>query len=76
MVGTGYMDGKMVLSKPALHHGFVNDSDKKNTAIHEFVHLIDKFDGSVDGIPALLLEKQYIFADLDLLRLAFTTFNL
>ena len=45
MVGTGYMDGKMVLSKKALHHGFNNETDKKNTAIHEFIHLIDKIDG-------------------------------
>lgn len=59
MVGTGYMEGKMILSKQALHHGFRNETDKKNTAIHEFVHLIDKADGSIDGIPALLLEKQY-----------------
>ena len=68
MVGTGYMDGKMVLSKPALHHGFVNESDKKNTAIHEFVHLIDKFDGLVDGVPVLLLEKQYVIPWLDLIN--------
>lgn len=59
MVGTGYMEGKMILSKQALHHGFKNETDKKNTAIHEFVHLIDKADGNIDGIPALLLEKQY-----------------
>ena len=59
MVGTGYMEGKMILSKPALHHGFKNESDKKNTAIHEFVHLIDKIDGQIDGIPEILMEKQY-----------------
>ncbi len=68
MVGTGYMEGKMVLSKPALHHGFRNESDKKNTAIHEFVHLIDKSDGNVDGIPTLLLEKQYVIPWLDLIN--------
>lgn len=59
MVGTGYMEGKMVLSKEALHHGFDNTSDKKNTAVHEFVHLIDKMDDRIDGIPAVLMEKQY-----------------
>ena len=68
MVGTGYMEGKMVLSKQALHHGFKNESDKKNTAIHEFVHLIDKSDGTVDGIPAILLEKQYVIPWLDLIN--------
>lgn len=68
MVGTGYMDGKMILSKPALHHGFSNESDKKNTAIHEFVHIIDKADGSIDGIPEVLMEKQYAIPWLDLIQ--------
>ena len=68
MVGTGYMEGKMILSKQALHHGFENESDKKNTAIHEFVHLIDKADGSIDGIPSLLLEKQYTIPWIDLIQ--------
>uniref|UniRef100_UPI003216EEF7 zinc-dependent peptidase n=1 Tax=uncultured Draconibacterium sp. TaxID=1573823 RepID=UPI003216EEF7 len=68
MVGNGYMEGKMILSKPALIHGFENESDKKNTAIHEFVHLIDKTDGAVDGIPVLLLEKQYTIPWIDLIN--------
>ncbi|NOU60176.1 M90 family metallopeptidase [Marinifilum caeruleilacunae] len=67
MVGTGYMEGKMILSKPALLHGFSNESDKKNTAIHEFVHLIDKMDGTVDGLPSILMEKQYSIPWLDLI---------
>ena len=68
MVGSGYMEGKMILSKPALHHGFSNASDKKNTAIHEFVHLIDKLDGSTDGVPSLLLENQYAIPWIDLIN--------
>jgi len=68
MVGTGYMEGKMILSKQALHHGFSNETDKKNTAIHEFVHLIDKADGTIDGIPEALLEKQYAIPWLDLIN--------
>ncbi|MCD4679708.1 MAG: zinc-dependent peptidase [Bacteroidales bacterium] len=68
IVGTGYMEGKMILSKPALHHGFANESDKKNTAIHEFVHLIDKLDGSIDGIPSLLMERQYTIPWLELIN--------
>lgn len=58
MVGTGYMDGKMILSQEALAHGFDNTSDKKNTAIHEFAHLIDKRDGVIDGIPRSLLDEK------------------
>jgi Mlc titration factor MtfA (ptsG expression regulator) len=68
MVGNGYMEGKMILSRQALRHGFKNESDKKNTAIHEFVHLIDKTDGSIDGIPSLLLEKQYSIPWIDLIN--------
>jgi MtfA peptidase len=59
MVGTGYMEGKMILSRDALHLGFTNETDKTNTAVHEFVHLIDKMDGTIDGLPTVLVEKQY-----------------
>ena len=68
MVGTHYMDGKMILSKKALHLGFENETDKRNTAIHEFVHLIDKVDGSIDGIPEVLLQKQYILPWIELIK--------
>ncbi|HIF13986.1 MAG TPA: zinc-dependent peptidase, partial [Bacteroidetes bacterium] len=68
MVGTGYMNGKMILSKNALRDGFSNETDKKNTAIHEFVHLIDKMDGAIDGVPEILLQKQYTIPWLDLMK--------
>ena len=55
------------LSKKAIRKGFANESDKKNTAIHEFVHLIDKLDGQTDGVPELLLEKQYVIPWLELI---------
>ena len=58
MVGTGYMEGKMILSQRALRQGFENATDKRNTAVHEFIHLIDKMDGNIDGIPAVLLNNQ------------------
>lgn len=58
MVGNGPMQHVMILSKPALHAGFDNRG-KNNTGIHEFVHLLDKEDGAVDGLPeALLTRKQ------------------
>jgi Mlc titration factor MtfA (ptsG expression regulator) len=68
MVGNQNMEGIMILSKEALELGFKNESDKHNTAIHEFVHLIDKSDGAVDGIPKLLLEKQYAIPWLNLIN--------
>ena len=68
MVGTGYMEGKMILSIKALRHGFKNETDKNNTAIHEFVHLIDKLDGKIDGMPDILLDKQYAIPWIDLME--------
>ncbi|MBT0606690.1 M90 family metallopeptidase [Aequorivita echinoideorum] len=60
LVGSGRFEKQMILSRKALHHGFKNATDKGNTSVHEFVHLIDKMDGEADGIPEQLLEKQYI----------------
>jgi Mlc titration factor MtfA (ptsG expression regulator) len=60
MVGTGYMNGQMILSRSALLQGFSSSAGKENTAIHEFVHLLDKSDGATDGIPENLMPHQYI----------------
>ncbi len=60
MVGSGYMNGQMLLSRAALIKGFSNVSGKENTAIHEFIHLLDKSDGDTDGIPENLMAHQYI----------------
>lgn len=68
MVGNGYMEGIMILSQQALKLGFQNESDKKNTAIHEFIHLIDKTDGPIDGIPSSLMEKQYAIPWIDFIN--------
>ncbi|PKP15027.1 MAG: peptidase, partial [Bacteroidetes bacterium HGW-Bacteroidetes-23] len=46
LVGTGRFENQMILSRKALHEGFSPHSPKHNTGIHEFVHLIDKLDGS------------------------------
>ncbi|MGN8036001.1 zinc-dependent peptidase [Chitinophaga sp. 22321] len=59
MVGSGALHGQMILSRSALREGFSNTTDKNNTAIHEFVHLLDKTDGSIDGFPSKLLEHSY-----------------
>jgi MtfA peptidase len=60
MVGSGALHKVMVISQGALRDGFSNKTDKENTAIHEFVHLIDKTDGDIDGIPELLMQNQCI----------------
>lgn len=59
MVGEGYMNGQMILSRSALRQGFSNTADKENTAIHEFVHLLDKSDGATDGVPDNLMKHEY-----------------
>lgn len=68
MVGSGTMEGKMILSKPSLHRGFENESDKQNVGVHEFIHLLDKEDGDIDGIPATLMDKKFSIPWLKLIR--------
>lgn len=58
MIGNGPMQRVMILSKPALHYGFQIEPNKGNTGIHEFVHLLDKDDGEVDGLPEALLNRK------------------
>jgi len=60
MVGSGSMQNVMIISKWQLRQGFINNTDNRNTAIHEFVHLIDKMDGTMDGIPEIILERKHI----------------
>ncbi len=59
MVGTGAMQNVMILTKWQLRQGFVNENSAHNTAIHEFVHLVDKMDGTMDGVPEIILERKY-----------------
>jgi len=66
LVGTHHLAGKMILSQPALHHGFSNDRDKLNVAIHEFAHLIDLADGDCDGLPKQISENAHCLPWLDL----------
>jgi len=60
MVGTGHLQNVMILSKWELRQGFINSQSNRNTALHEFVHLVDKMDGTLDGVPELLLERKYL----------------
>jgi hypothetical protein len=60
LVGWGAMEGKMMLSKKALHHGFENSTDGKNVGIHEFIHLFDKSDGKIDGVLKNIMDESNI----------------
>ena len=75
MVGTGQFENHMILSRKALHFGFNNKTDKGNTAIHEFVHLLDKMDGEVDGVPEQLLGKENIVPWLDMMHTEMEAIN-
>ncbi len=68
MVGSGALNHVMILSQFELRQAFLNETGKNNTAIHEFVHLIDKTDGEIDGVPESLLHRQYIKPWLQLMQ--------
>ncbi|MEP7164280.1 MAG: M90 family metallopeptidase [Ferruginibacter sp.] len=68
MVGSGGMNHMMILSQYELRQAFTNRTGKDNTAIHEFVHLLDKTDGEIDGVPEALLDKKYIIPWLQLMQ--------
>ncbi len=57
LVGYGAMEGRMMLSRKALIEGFYDSSDGKNVAIHEFIHIMDKEDGKVDGVLSDIMNE-------------------
>ncbi len=59
LVGFGHLEGKLLISRTALYEGFDDFADKRNTCLHEFIHLIDKEDEQIDGVPEKLLEHKY-----------------
>ena len=67
-VGHGAMDGVMILSKPDLYAGFRNAGDKRNVGLHEFAHIVDKADGTIDGMPRVGLDQQAIGPWIELVR--------
>jgi Mlc titration factor MtfA (ptsG expression regulator) len=75
LIGTGRFEKQMILSRTALHHGFKNDTDKLNTSIHEFVHLLDKIDGQTNGLPEAFLDKSYILPWMNLMHQEMETIN-
>lgn len=60
LVGNGPMEGKMILSLKALRVGFDNTQDKENVGIHEFIHIYDKEDGEIDGVPQAFVDKSFV----------------
>jgi Mlc titration factor MtfA (ptsG expression regulator) len=68
MVGTGPLNRLMILAKPDLLGGFRNPGDKRNVGIHEFAHLVDKSDGTIDGVPGVGLDRTTVGPWIELMR--------
>tara|TARA_B100000401_G_C52799956_1_gene717999 strand:+ start:163 stop:924 length:762 start_codon:yes stop_codon:yes gene_type:complete len=68
LVGDGAMEGRMILAKTALHHGYSNTTDRINVGVHEFAHIVDKQDGEIDGVPNILLDDSQIGPWVELIR--------
>ena len=60
MVGNRFMNGTVIFSKPDLVMAFDGLPHKSNVGVHEFVHLLDKEDGAIDGIPEALINQRYV----------------
>lgn len=59
MVDGNFSNSTVILSKPDLVKAFDGLPHKENVGIHEFVHLLDKDDGIIDGIPELLMNNAF-----------------
>lgn len=68
MVGNRYMNHSLLLSKPALLAGFNGRKGEENVGIHEFVHLLDREDGEVDGVPERLAASNYTLPWMHLIK--------
>lgn len=60
MVDGNFSNSTVILSKPDLVKAFDGKPHKENVGIHEFVHLLDKDDGIIDGIPELLVNHAFV----------------
>lgn len=60
IVGNRSLNGCVILSKPDLVNGFNGLPNQSNVGIHEFVHLLDKQDGEIDGIPEILIQRPFV----------------
>jgi len=67
MVGNGFMNNSLLLSKADLLAGFQGQNNY-NVGIHEFVHLLDMADGAVDGLPEIFLANAYTIPWLQVIK--------
>ena len=60
MISGRYQSSTVILSKADLNRDFDGIPHSQNVGIHEFVHLLDKEDGIVDGIPEILVQHAFV----------------
>ena len=60
MVGNRFLEGTVLLSKSDLVKAYDGLQHKSNVGVHEFVHLLDKEDGEIDGIPERLMDHRFV----------------
>jgi Mlc titration factor MtfA (ptsG expression regulator) len=60
MVQSSFSNSTMILSRQELVRAFDGLPHKENVGVHEFVHLLDKDDGSIDGIPEMLVTHAFV----------------
>lgn len=68
MVGNRSMASTMILQKHALVRAFNGKKQYENVGIHEFSHLLDRFDGEIDGTPERLINKEDLKKWLDIIN--------
>jgi len=69
LVGWGAMEGKMMLSRKAVFNGFYDQTDNENVVIHEFIHILDKQDGKIDGMIGKVMNEVDIMPWLHIIKI-------
>src|SRR6266853_1370412 len=57
--GQAWLDGVVVLGWEGVEHGAIVSNDGHNVVFHEFAHMLDAEDGSLDGVPILDSRASY-----------------
>jgi Mlc titration factor MtfA (ptsG expression regulator) len=59
LLGQAWQTGVVVLGWDAVQRGAVSPIDGENVVLHEFAHMLDAEDGSMDGVPVLDSKSSY-----------------
>jgi Mlc titration factor MtfA (ptsG expression regulator) len=59
LLGQAWQGGIVVLGWDAVRRGALTATDGHNVVLHEFAHMLDAEDGSMDGVPVLDTSSAY-----------------